>query len=369
MPHRLQTGRSQAQSDVGRRSHARARGWGTRTPVERSDAPSIAGAVAQFALTGLIVLVVFLIGSVLVFRSLGRSEGLRDARQFAVLTGQGIVEPALRNGVLRSDSATLAALDRIVQERVLGDRVVRVKIWNAAGRIVYSDEPRLIGETFPLDDSKLEVLRTGAARAELSSLEGAENRFERGSGGLYEVYLPVRVPDGTPLLYETYQRSESVAVHRPPDLAPVRRAVARQSLPALARPGSPGVAPGQAAPAKPGGARSAARPRARGIRRRAPPSRRRSSRRRRPGPRGRLVLAQRDRRARRLGAAERITAASRRRSERNARRYETPALCDRRDPPAQPPGLRARSRTRRRRLPARGGQRQHDSRRYGRATS
>ena len=73
--------------------------------MERSSAPSIAHAVAQFALTGLAVLVVFLIGSVLVFRSLGRSEGLRDARQFAVLTGQGIVEPALQNGILRSEAA------------------------------------------------------------------------------------------------------------------------------------------------------------------------------------------------------------------------------------------------------------------------
>jgi two-component system, NarL family, sensor kinase len=97
-----------------------------------------------------------------------------------------------------------------VQERVLGDRIVRVKIWDADGRIVYSDEPRLIGERFSLDDSKLEVLRTGAARAKLSSLEGAENRFERGSGRLYEVYLPIRLPNGAPLLYETYQRSESV---------------------------------------------------------------------------------------------------------------------------------------------------------------
>ena len=79
--------------------------------MERSDAPSIARAVAQFALTGLIVLVVFLIGSVLVFRSLGRSEGLRDARQFAVLTGQGIVEPALSNGVLAAPIGPLAALD------------------------------------------------------------------------------------------------------------------------------------------------------------------------------------------------------------------------------------------------------------------
>ena len=178
--------------------------------MERSSAPSIAGAVAQFALTGLVVLVVFLIGSVLVFRNLGRSEGLRDARQFAVLTGQGIVEPALRNGVLQSESSAVDAVDQIVQERVLGDRIVRVKIWDVDGRIVYSDEPRLIGERFPLDDSKLDVFRTGAARAELSDLEGDENRFERGSGGLYEVYLPIRLPNGAPLLYETYQRSASV---------------------------------------------------------------------------------------------------------------------------------------------------------------
>ena len=180
-------------------------------PAARADTPSVAGAVAQFALTGLAVLALFVIGSVLVFRNLGRSEALRDARQFALLTGQGIVEPSLDDGVLRSDPGSLAALDRIVQERVLGERIVRVKIWDVDGRVVYSDEPRLVGSTYPLDDSKLEVLETGSARAELSDLEGPENRFERGQGGLYEVYLPVRSPNGTPLLFETYQRATAVA--------------------------------------------------------------------------------------------------------------------------------------------------------------
>ena len=179
--------------------------------VAEPDAPSVAGAVAQFALTGLVVLALFLVGSLLVFRSLGRGEGLRDARQFAVLTGQGIVEPALEDGVLRTSPDALGALDRIVQERVLGERVVRVKIWDTTGRIVYSDEPRLIGSRYALDDSKRDVLRTGSARAELSDLEGPENRFERGQGSLYEVYLPIRAPDGTPLLYETYQRGSAVA--------------------------------------------------------------------------------------------------------------------------------------------------------------
>ena len=182
------------------------------SPDERAaGAPSVAGAVAQFALTGFVVLALFLVGSLLVFRSLGRSEALRDARQFASLTGQGIVEPALRDGVLQGDEAALAALDAIVQERVLGERVVRVKIWAVDGRIVYSDEPRLIGSRYALDDSKLEVLRTGSTRAALSDLEGPENRFERGEANLYEVYLPIRAPDGTPLVFETYQRSSAVA--------------------------------------------------------------------------------------------------------------------------------------------------------------
>ena len=168
------------------------------------------GAVAKFAVAGLVALAVFLVGSLLVSRSLGRSEALRDARQFATLTGQGIVEPEVRSSLVDGDSAAVEAVDRVVQERVLGERVMRVKIWTRDGRIVYSDEPRLIGTHYPLDESKLEVLETGGTRAELSDLSGPENRFERAEGELYEVYLPIRTPGGTPLVFETYQRAGEV---------------------------------------------------------------------------------------------------------------------------------------------------------------
>jgi two-component system NarL family sensor kinase len=115
--------------------------------VPAAGTPSASRAVAQFVLTGLLALAVFLVGSLLVLRSLGQTEALRDARQFARLSGQGIVEPELRDDLVGADAAALDRIDRIVQERVLGDRVVRVKIWTADGRIVYSDEPRLIGRT------------------------------------------------------------------------------------------------------------------------------------------------------------------------------------------------------------------------------
>jgi signal transduction histidine kinase len=167
--------------------------------------------VTQFAVAGLAVLAVFGAGALLALRGLGHSEALRDARQFATLAGQGIVEPAIEPGLLRGDTQAAAAVDRIVQERVLGDRVVRVKLWSRDGRVLYSDEPRLIGSRYPLDAAKLEVLRTGRTQAELSDLAGPENRFEQAQGSLYEVYLPVRAPDGTPLLFETYQRTGAVA--------------------------------------------------------------------------------------------------------------------------------------------------------------
>ena len=167
--------------------------------------------VAQFAVAGLAVLAVFGAAALLALRGLGNAEALRDARQFATLAGQGIVEPTVAAGLLRGEPEAIAAVDRIVQERVLGERVVRVKLWARDGRIVYSDEPRLIGTRFPLDAEKLDVLRTGATKASLSDLSGPENRYEREQGDLYEVYLPIRAPDGTPLLFETYQRRSAVA--------------------------------------------------------------------------------------------------------------------------------------------------------------
>jgi two-component system, NarL family, sensor kinase len=168
------------------------------------------GAVLRFVLAGLAAVAVVALGSVLVLRELGHRQAIRDAREFTVLAGQGIVEPELRQGVLQGDGAALAALDTLVQERVLGERVARVKIWDRAGRIVYSDEPRLIGAGYALGADERETLETGAAHAELSDLDRPENRFERGQGDLYEVYSRIRAPDGTPLLFETYQRSSSL---------------------------------------------------------------------------------------------------------------------------------------------------------------
>ena len=165
----------------------------------------------MFALSGLAVLLLVGIVGVLVLRRVGTAEATREAADITTVAGRGVVQPALRDGVVTGDTKSLNELDAVVQRSVLRDPIVRVKIWDTNGRIVYSDAPELIGSTFGFAADEREALRTDAAAAELSDLSQPENRFEREYGKLLEVYLPIWTPNGHELLFEAYLRFDSVA--------------------------------------------------------------------------------------------------------------------------------------------------------------
>jgi signal transduction histidine kinase len=172
---------------------------------------STATAVLQFAVTG--TLVVLLLGFVAVelLRNTGTEEAINDAKRVARLAGDGIVAPNIRPGLERGDPKAIAAMDRVIRGRVLSEDVVRVKLWNASGRIIYSDEHRLIGFKTPLGEDDLQALRTATTDAEVSDLSRPENRFERPHKKLLEVYLGVKTPEGKPVLFEAYQRFSSIS--------------------------------------------------------------------------------------------------------------------------------------------------------------
>jgi signal transduction histidine kinase len=106
----------------------------------------------------------------------------------------------------------LRRLDAAVKRRILrGTPIVRVKVWEAGGRIVYSDVPSLIGRHFALGEDESTVLRQGGVHADASDLNRPENLTERKFRRLVEVYVAIKAPDGTPLLYEDYERSSSIS--------------------------------------------------------------------------------------------------------------------------------------------------------------
>src|SRR3954470_22899642 len=126
---------------------------------------SMASALARYLISSLAAIAVIVIGSYFVLRSVTIREAERDTRQRVMLEGR-LVQTGLSDGVLTGRPGALAGLDELVQGQILGDSVVRVKIWTRDGRILYSDEPRLIGERFGLGDEETELFETGGADAE-----------------------------------------------------------------------------------------------------------------------------------------------------------------------------------------------------------
>ena len=157
-----------------------------------------------------VVLVLVAVLGLTASRRIAEQEAVNDAARRTDLIADAVVQPVLQDGLVTSEPAAVAALDTAVRDSVLGDEVVRVKVWDADGRIVYSDDGRLVGRVFPLGEDEAAVLVHPVTEAEVSDLDRPENVFERGQGKLLEVYRPVWTPDGTPLLFETYSRYDAV---------------------------------------------------------------------------------------------------------------------------------------------------------------
>ena len=68
--------------------------------------------------------------------------------------------------------------------------IFRVKIWGRDGKILWSDQAELIGQTFPDNDGFQEAM-TGVVASENALLEKTENIDEKDRGVTLEIYTPV----------------------------------------------------------------------------------------------------------------------------------------------------------------------------------
>jgi signal transduction histidine kinase len=148
-------------------------------------------------------------------RRTAEREAVNDALSITDILAESVLQPTLEDALLDPDPAisgpARTRMDAVVRQRLLSPTLVRVKLWSESGRVVYSDEPRLIGDQFPFAADELEALREPSTKAEVSDLSSPENRFENSAQGkLLEVYRPVWTPNHQTLLFETYSRYDAV---------------------------------------------------------------------------------------------------------------------------------------------------------------
>lgn len=110
------------------------------------------------------------------------------------------------------------AIGRILSSVDVADLVVRVKVWRVEGeqvRVVYSDEPRIVGETRPFDSDLAAELDAGESVV-LDVPDDVEHRYEQEHRrDLREVYHGFTDRAGTPMRIELYiDVSDAVSLKR-----------------------------------------------------------------------------------------------------------------------------------------------------------
>jgi diguanylate cyclase (GGDEF)-like protein len=124
-------------------------------------------------------------------------RNLDSAVQAAQLVAGLGIQPQLSESDLSEGLSTgeLQDMDTRIRAGLLDKKVVRIKVWNRAGTIVYSEDPTLVGKTFDVEHDLHEALE-GEIEAEISELDSAEDASESEHGRLLEVYVPIRFAGG-----------------------------------------------------------------------------------------------------------------------------------------------------------------------------
>jgi signal transduction histidine kinase len=184
---------------------------GTTAPEPKSRrVPRVRDTVLQVVVIGMVLSALVALVGAFVIKRLAEQQAVHDVAEKTDVLAQSVVQPALTDAMTTDPRTATRILTSVIAPSLTDALLVRVKLWSPSGTIIYSDEPRLIGQTFPLDTEARDALQSPQTTADISNVERPENRFERGQGKLLEVYRPVWTPDGQPLLLEAYFRYNTI---------------------------------------------------------------------------------------------------------------------------------------------------------------
>lgn len=108
--------------------------------------------------------------------------------------------------------ANVDALDHLLSNTQLGERIVSFRVWTTDGVIAYSPNRELIGRRFE-PEGELASAISGVVSTDISDLSGPENAYERERWSrLVETYVPVRERGGPKVIgvTEFYQLPDEI---------------------------------------------------------------------------------------------------------------------------------------------------------------
>lgn len=122
-----------------------------------------------------------------------------------------VVEEFAAQGLIESggEIPDMAALDEAVRGRLIGADVVRVKVWDTNGTIIYSDLAEIVGTTYSPSPG-LAAAFEGVPQSGHAGSEADESLGERDLGHLWEFYVPVESAGEVAAVFEVYATARSL---------------------------------------------------------------------------------------------------------------------------------------------------------------
>jgi len=168
---------------------------------ERSEVRS---AVGRFLLAGFVALIIVGTPAALWIRSQAEAHALSNVILVTQRLADYALAPMVSSQLLSGNPLALRALDARLAPWLDKGAVLRIKVWNADGRIVYSDVSELIGKQYELPEAGSAVLTGGPGVSEIGMSTASEHVLQPLPGDVVEVYVGSSAATGTALVFEAY---------------------------------------------------------------------------------------------------------------------------------------------------------------------
>ncbi|MFF5790563.1 sensor histidine kinase [Paeniglutamicibacter sp. NPDC012692] len=169
-------------------------------------------AILKFLLTGLVVLLTVSIPATFWVRSVAQNVAMQQVLELTQRLADYAIGADLGTKLAAGDMSAVEQINARMTPWMSDEMILRIKVWDSTGTILYSDVGELIGASFPLETWAEELLAGGPGVISLGPQEEGENIYEAGTEDLVEVYVLSGAGTDTPLLFEMYFHAAVVRV-------------------------------------------------------------------------------------------------------------------------------------------------------------